>query len=67
MAVGSSAIIGTAKELSDSTKKHNRFDALDLGYTVLGGLISYGLHAVGLPNWVGLGIGISGLGIVVNF
>lgn len=67
VSVGSSAIIGTAKELSDSTQKHNRFDALDLGYTVLGGLISYGLYEVGLPHWVGLGIGIGGLGIVVNF
>src|SRR5690554_1728654 len=54
VAVGSSAIIGTAKEISDSTQKHNRFDALDLGYTVLGGLISYGLYEVGLPHWVGL-------------
>ena len=67
VSVGSSAIIGTVKELSDSTQKHNRFDALDLGYTVLGGLISYGLYEVGLPHWVGLGIGIGGLGIVVNF
>ena len=67
VSVGSSAIIGTAKELSDSTQKHNRFDSLDLGYTVLGGLISYVLYEVGLPHWVGLGIGISGLGIVVNF
>lgn len=64
--VGSSAIAGTAKEILDSKENGNRFDIFDLGYTILGGLISYVLHEIGLSNAVGMGVGITGLGLVFN-
>jgi len=33
-------IVGTIKELSDSTKSNNKFDWEDLGYTVGGGILA---------------------------
>jgi len=33
-------IVGTIKELSDSTKSNNKFDWADLGYTVGGGIVA---------------------------
>ena len=33
-------IVGTIKELSDSTKSNNKFDWEDLGYTVGGGIVA---------------------------
>ena|SRR5690554_1963891 len=64
--IGSTAIVGTAKELWDSNEKGNRFDALDLGYTILGGFISYILYEIGLSNAIGIGMGLTGLGLVFN-
>lgn len=64
--VGSSVIAGTAKEIMDSKENGNRFDIFDLGYTVLGGFISYFFYKLGLPNYIGIGVGITGLGLVFN-
>ena len=33
-------LVGTIKELSDSTKSNNKFDWEDLGYTVGGGIVA---------------------------
>lgn len=64
--IASTAIVGTAKEIWDSNENGNRFDMIDLGYTILGGFISYVLYEIGLSNAIGIGIGLTGLGLVFN-
>tara|TARA_R100000458_G_C8051746_1_gene98589 strand:- start:200 stop:529 length:330 start_codon:yes stop_codon:yes gene_type:complete len=36
--IGTALLVGTLKEIIDSTEKNNRFDKNDLGATVLGGV-----------------------------
>lgn len=67
VAVASSAVAGTVKELIDANEPNNKFDKKDLGYTIFGGLITYGLHEAGVPNWIIMSVGVGGMGVVMSF
>lgn len=56
--VGTAAFAGLAKELVDIKYSSEGFDVVDLGATVLGGVVSYGLGEIGIPGGI---IGITGL------
>lgn len=56
--VGTASVGGLAKELYDTRKGGSGFDVVDLGSTVLGGFVSYGLGEIGIPGGIN---GISGL------
>lgn len=54
--IGSVTAVGIGKELLDSRQPTNKFDVIDLSYTVGGGLISYVL-----TEYVGINGGVIGL------
>lgn len=54
--IGTTIIVGVLKELYDMKQIGNRFDLIDLGYTIVGGLFSYAL-----AEYLGVNGGVIGL------
>lgn len=67
ISIGSTVLIGLGKEVIDGSNSNNRFDSMDLTYTVAGGVIGYGLHKIGIPKAFTIGIGLGFIGIKHKF
>lgn len=67
--IGSAFLAGFVKETIDELDKnpHNKFNWSELGWTVIGGAVSYGLHELGVPKALTMGLGISFVGIKMSF
>ncbi len=66
-AVGSAFMVGFIKEVYDANQPYNQFNWAEVGWTVIGGAVSYGLHELGVPDYITFGVGLSYGGIRMTF
>lgn len=66
-AAGSATVAGIGKELYDSQQPYNRFDWSEVGYTVFGGLVGWGLAEIGVPKIIMIAVGIATGGVMMTF
>lgn len=67
VAIGSAFAIGFVKEVYDANQPNNKFNWAELAWTTIGGAVSYGLHELGVPDYITFGVGLGYAGIRMSF
>jgi len=67
VAIGSAFAVGFVKEVYDANQPNNKFNLSELAWTTIGGAVSYGLHELGVPDYITFGVGLGYGGIRMTF